>query len=80
MSLVKGMRSCGGGVLVVCRSALTGMCAETTGGGIGGNVSARFAKVVRAGIGVGTSLVCGYLAGAIGTKFKCIERGFSTKC
>ena len=51
-------------------------------GGLGGNVSARVAEVVRASVGVGASLVHGYLAGAIDTmlNYKKIETEFITKC
>ncbi len=81
LSLVEAMHGHGGVVLGVHGSAVMGTHVITTTGGIGSNVLARFAEVVRAGIGVGASLVRGYLAGAIGTSLIIkIERGFVIKC
>ena len=65
MSLVEEMRGRGAGKLGVSSSAAMGMSAGTLDGGMGGSGLTRDAVVVRAGIGGGTSLVQGYLAGAI---------------
>ena len=74
MSLVEGMHGRGAGVLGVRGGAMTETRAGTMGGGVGGDVLARFAKVVRAGVGVGPGLVHVYLAGAIGTMIDYKER------
>ena len=82
MSFVEGMHGRGVGVLGVRGSFLLEMHSWTMKGGLGGDVSARIAEVVRTGVGVGAGLVRWYLVGAIDTMFnyKEIERGFVTKC
>ena len=57
MSFVEGMRGRGVGVLSVRGGVLPEMRSWTLRGGLGGNVSARVAEVVRAGVGVGAGLV-----------------------
>ena len=82
MSFVEGMCGRGVSVLGVCSGFLPETCSWTMRGGLGGDVLAQIAEVVRTSEGVVVGLVHGYLAGAIDTMFnyKEIERGFVTKC
>ncbi len=59
MSLVEGMRGRGVGVLGVHGGFVLEKHSVTMSDGLGGEVSARIAKVVRAGLGIVSGLVHG---------------------